>query len=114
MTQMQTILMPDKFQNAEQMWFWFLYSKSLQNTVTRAKNTSSNKKICELVDVETLITKLYLCGKLTDEQIMVMKEYGDKHRAPHQYIWRENHDAAVWRNAMDVINTAAQDKGWIE
>ena len=112
MTQIQTIATPDKFQNAEQ--FWFLYSKSVRNNIVRHDTNQCAKKICELVDVETLITKLYLCGKLTNEQIMVMKEYGDKRRAPHQYIWRENRAAALWRDAMDVINVAAIDKGWIE
>lgn len=114
MTQTQTISMPNKFQNAEQMWFWFLCSKSLRNNVGRPTNNYSDKKVCELVDVETLITKLYLCGKLTDEQIKVMKEFGDKRRAPHQYIWRENRAAAVWRDAMETINNAAIAKGWIE
>lgn len=114
MNSVMTMVSVEKFQSAEQMWFWFLYSKSIRNNTAYHNNKSETKKICELVDVETLITKLYLCGKLTDEQIMVMKEYGDKRRAPHQYIWRENRAAALWRDAMNVITVAAQIKGWIE
>ena len=72
------------------------------------------RRACELVDVETLITKLYLSGKLTDEQLQVMKEFGDKRRAPHQYIWRENRAADQWRRAMDAIQIAATERGWIE
>lgn len=113
MTQTQTIYTTEKFQNSEQLWFWFLYSKSVRNgfAYNGARNT---KRVCELVDVETLITKLYLSGKLSEEQLTVMKEFGDKRRAPHQHIWRENKAAEQWRNAMATIQIAAQKCGWIE
>ena len=101
----------DKFQNAEQLWFWFLYSKSVQNSFKR--NISSTRRPCELLDVETLITKLYLCGKLSEEQLNVMKKFGDKRRAPHQYIYSENKSAALWKSAMDTIDLYARKKGWL-
>lgn len=101
----------DKFQNAEQLWFWFLYSKSVQNGLNR--NTSTMRRPCELIDVETLITKLYLCGKLSDAQLNVMKKFGDKRHAPHQYIYSENKYASLWQSAMDTLNKYAKDKGWI-
>ena len=101
----------EKFQNAEQLWFWFLYSKSLQNGFNR--NHASIKRPCELIDVETLITKLYLCGKLNDEQLNVMKKFGDKRRAPHQYIYSENKSAMLWKTAMDTLTEYAKNKGWI-
>ena len=103
----------ETFHSAEQMWFWFVYSKSVQMGFVR-KSNPSNKRACELLDVETLITKLYLSGKLTDEQLLVMKEYGDKHRAPHQYIWAENRAADLWRRAMETIEIAARKNGWID
>lgn len=114
MTQIQINITPDKFQNAEQIWFWFLYSKSVRNNIGQKTNISTTQRVCELVDVETLITKLYLCGKLTDEHLTVMKKYGDKRRTPHQYIWRENRDAMLWNGAMTIFGAAARAKGWIE
>ena len=102
----------EKFQNSEQLWFWFLYSKSIQNGFIR--NHSSVKRPCELLDVETLITKLYLSGKLSDEQLNVMKKFGDKKRAPHQYIYSENRAAGLWNSAMKTLNDAARKNGWIE
>ncbi len=114
MTELQAQYTPDKFQNAEQMWFWFLYSKSVRNDIGRNNGRDATRRVCELVDVETLITKLYLSGKLTDAHLSVMKEFGDRCRAPHQYIWRENHAAAIWNSAMDILDTAAREKGWIE
>ncbi|MDR0726633.1 MAG: hypothetical protein LBF37_01055 [Rickettsiales bacterium] len=102
----------EKFQSAEQLWFWFLYSRSTRNGF-RVGNFSSAKRACELLDVETLITKLYLCGKLNDEQLSVMKEFGDKRRAPHQHIWSENRKASVWRESMQTLESAATVKGWI-
>lgn len=107
------ILTTDKFQNAEQLWFWFLYSKSLQQNFLY-QNRKSTKRPCELLDVETLITKLYLSGRLSDEQLGTMKVFGDKRRAPHQYIWSENKAANLWKTAMSTLYTAAKEKGWIE
>ena len=114
MTELQAQYTPDKFQNAEQMWFWFLYSKSVRNDIGRNNGRDATRRVCEFVDVETLITKLYLSGKLNDAQLSVMKEFGDRCRAPHQYIWRENHAAAIWTSAMNVLDAAAREKGWIE
>lgn len=102
----------EKFQTAEQLWFWFLYSKSVRNGF-RMGGFSNTKRACELLDVETLITKLYLSGKLTEDQLIVMKEFGDKRRAPHQHIWSENRKAAIWRNAMQTLEREATTKGWI-
>ena len=113
MTQTQLASTQEKFHNAEQLWFWFLYSKSVQNGYVHGSGTPTRRP-CELLDVETLITKLYLCGKLTDEQLGVMKKFGDRRRAPHQYIWSENRAAALWRDAMNTIETAALECGWLE
>ena len=103
----------EKFHDAEQMWFWFIYSKYVQSGFVQ-NHRSSSRKICELLDVETLITKLYLSGNLSEEQLRVMKKYGDKRRAPHQYIWQENHDANLWKSAMGVLENAARKKNWID
>ena len=43
-----------------------------------------------------------------------MKKVGDRRRAPHQYIWAENRAAALWRDAMSTIESAASEYGWIE
>ena len=102
----------NKFHNAEQLWFWFLYSKSIQNGFKYNKSTI--KRPCEILDVETLITKLYLSGKLSDEQLSVMKKFGDKKHAPYQYVYSENRAASLWNSAMKVLDTAARKKGWIE
>ena len=113
MTQTVAIVIAEKFQSSEQLWFWFLYSRAVRNDFMRMRGNSVRRP-CEILDVETLITKLYLCGKLTDEQLAVMKKFGDKRRAPHQHIWAENRAADQWRTAMDVLALAARERGWIE
>ncbi len=112
-TQIQTQTYAERFQNAEQLWFWFLYSKSIQNGFANSARPGI-RRICELIDVETLITKLYLSGKLADEQLAIMKKFGDKRRAPHQYIWHENRAAYQWNQAMTTLEKAARQRGWIE
>ena len=108
-----TMVSVEKFQSAEQLWFWFLYSKSVRNDFCRIRNTPT-KRPCEILDVETMITKLYLSGKLTDEQLAVMKKFGDMRRAPHQHIWKENRATVLWKNAMDIIDITARKLGWVE
>ena len=114
MTQTLAISMAEKFQNAEQLWFWFLYSKQVrENNFGRMRGTPTRRP-CEVLDVETLITKLYLSGKLNDNQLCVMKQFGDRRRAPHQHIWAENRAAQMWGVAMTILDKAARERGWIE
>ena len=112
MTQPKIQSNAEKFQNAEQMWFWFLYSRSVRNGFMRGG--TSNRRPCELLDVETLVTKLYLSGQLSDAQLRVLKDFGDRRRAPHQHIWSENRAASLWRDAMNTLGAAAQKRGWVE
>lgn len=102
----------EKFQNAEQLWFWFTYSRAVRPELHHQYGRSA-RRVCELLDVESLIIKLYLAGELTAEQLTVMKKFGDKRRAPHQYIWAENRAAAQWDAAMQTLNDAARKRGWI-
>jgi len=113
MKQTTAMVSAEKFQSSEQLWFWFLYSKSVRNDFTRMRGNPVRRP-CEVLDVETLITKLYLCGKLSDEQLLVMKKFGDKRRAPHQHIYSENRAADIWARAMDTLYVAAHQRGWIE
>lgn len=113
MTSVLPILSAEKFQSAEQMWFWFLYSKSFRNEFARFRNNQTRRP-CEVLDVETMITKLYLSGQLNEEQLNVMKKFGDRRRAPNQYIWAENRAADQWRRAMDTLYCAAKKHGWVE
>lgn len=113
MNKVQMAIMTEKFQNAEQLWFWFLYSRSVRSGFVRTAGNPTRRP-CELLDVESLITKLYLAGRLNDEQLAVMKKFGDRRRAPHQYVWAENRAADLWRRAMDTIEAAARGRGWID
>lgn len=113
MTQSLANYATEKFQSPEQLWFWFLYSKSVRNDFSYRRH-SQTRRPCEILDVETLITKLYLCGKLTDDDLSVMKKFGDKKRAPHQHIWCENYAVTIWAHAMNVLGVAAQERGWID
>lgn len=114
MTQTLAIATSEKFQNAEQLWFWFLYSRSMRNNNFMRMHGTPTRRPCEVLDVETLITKLYLSGKLTDEQLSVMKKFGDKRRAPSQHVWSENRAAGQWNSAMNAVSIAAKQRGWIE
>ncbi|MDR1207671.1 MAG: hypothetical protein LBK26_04640 [Rickettsiales bacterium] len=101
-----------KFTNAENMWFWFISSRRIRDSLQRGRE--SDFRPCELIDIETLVARLYLAGKLSVRQLEVMKEYGARRRAPNQHVWSENHAAGLWVSAMRTLSVAAAAKGWIE
>ena len=55
MNNSQVNITPEKFQSAEQIWFWFLYSKSVRNDIGQYRCNAATRRVCELVDVETMI-----------------------------------------------------------
>lgn len=110
-----------KVQDADQMWFWFLTCRKKDvlsaASVSRMRigiSVAHNPYPCEAIDVETLVTRLYLSGKLSPKQLEVMKEFGDLRRAPRQHDWAENAKAALWCDAMRTIAHAAKIKEWLE
>ena len=101
-----------RFRDAEQLWFWFISSNRIRDGLRRAGESSFRP--CEIVDVETLVTRLFLAGRLSKSQLEVMKQYGERRRAPTQHVWAENRAAALWTDAMRTLQTAAHAKGWLD
>jgi len=101
-----------KFRDAETMWFWFISSTRLREPIRKGRE--SEFRPCELIDIETLVTRLFLSGRITREQLEVMQEFGERRRAPHQYIYAENAKAGLWGAAMRTLQLAASAKGWLE
>jgi hypothetical protein len=110
MTNSQTMAQ-NQFRDAEHLWFWFISSRRLQNGMRRG---GGDARPCELIDMETLVTQMYLSGRLDAGQLGVLKKYGDLRRAPNQHVWAENKDARIWIGAMGAIADAARRKGWVE
>jgi len=100
------------FIDAEHLWFWFVSGRQIKNGLTRRGGEWFRP--CELVDVETLITRMYLSGRLSADELGVIKKYGELRRAPNQYVFNENRDAILWVSAMRAISAAARKKGWVE
>lgn len=106
-----------RFRDSEQLWFWFLKCRKhdlIGIRINIGRSINKNPYPCEAIDIETLITRLYLSGKLNHEQLKVLKEFGDMRRAPNQHVWSENAKAALWSDAMRTITNAAKEKGWLE
>jgi hypothetical protein len=101
-----------KFRDAEQLWFWFVSSSKIKDGLHRGG--ASEYRPCELIDIETLVTRLHLSGRITREQLEIMLRFGGRRRAPSQHIYSENRGAMLWQCAMRTLQTAASAKGWIE
>jgi hypothetical protein len=101
-----------RFADAEHLWFWFVSSRRIRSGFRHGGENETRP--CELLDVETLITRMYLSGKISAAELECLKKYGDMRRGPNQYMWDENKDAALWLSGMRAIGIAARDRGWIE
>jgi len=101
-----------KFRDGEALWFWFVSSQRIRDGLRRGRE--SDTRPCELIDIETLVTRLYLSGKLSADQLDAMKEYGGRRRAPNQHVWAENRAAGLWSAAMRTLTFAAAARGWVE
>ncbi|MDR0449575.1 MAG: hypothetical protein LBG89_03930 [Rickettsiales bacterium] len=102
-----------KFANAEVLWFWFVASKRIK-TGFIARQAAGGNRPCEVIDIEVLITRLHLSGKISSEGVRVITRYGFLRRAPNRNHRFEERDADNWCAAMDAINAAAKSKGWLE
>lgn len=100
------------FADAEHLWFWFISSSRIKNGFSRC--AADWFRPCELVDVETLVTRLYLAGSLTTDELEVLKKYGEARRAPNQHTYDENKDVILWHSAIKAIGIAARRRGWVE
>lgn len=103
----------NQFSDAEAMWFWFIASKRLKSGFLFKGNLESRRP-CEVVDIEVLITKLHLSGKISNKQIKVMTKYGFMRKTPNKNLHFERQDFENWTTAMSIIQSAAKTKGWIE
>ena len=105
------LMVSDAFPDAERMWFWFLSSRRIKNGIRAAGGDWGRP--CELLDIETMVTRLFLSGRLSARELEVLKKYGDLRRCPNQHVWGENRDASLWNSAMRTIGIEARGRGWV-
>lgn len=96
----------NKFNSFADLWFWYC-------SVKNKKTWRNSDYDLNLIDVEMLITNLYLQKKLNDKQLMALKEFGDKGEAPNPNIWSYKRKADLWTAAIAVIEPVARAKGLI-
>ncbi|GHT00358.1 hypothetical protein FACS189421_12350 [Bacteroidia bacterium] len=101
-----------KFRDGEHIWFWFLNQKRI--SANFRFSAAQNEHSIQPLDIETMVTRLYLAGKLSDQHLAVMQEFGARRRAPNQHVYAENRAAAIWADAMAKVEAAARNKGWVE
>jgi len=100
------------FADAEHLWFWFVSGRRIKSGLRRGGGELYRP--CELLDVEALVTKMYLAGRLSVQELEVLKKYGEARRVPNQHVFAENKDAALWGSAIRTLGIAARSRGWIE
>ncbi|MDR0319389.1 MAG: hypothetical protein LBH81_01475 [Rickettsiales bacterium] len=103
----------NRFADADALWFWFVASKRIK-TGFMARYAGGANRPCEILDMEVLMTRLNLSGKLPNAALNVLTRYGFLRRAPNKNLRHEEKDAAAWEGAMETITAAAKAKGWLE
>ena len=51
MTQTQPVITAEKFQNAEQLWFWFLHSRAMRSNNFIRPRVTPTRRPCEILDL---------------------------------------------------------------
>lgn len=89
------------FQNAEEVWFWFVQANQAKLDGARISATASKiKRPCEPIDILRIMDRLHRDQRLTIEHFKVLRFYGLRQEAPDPWRPREAKAALLWREAL--------------
>ena len=102
----------NQFPDAEHLWFWFISSRKIQSGLRR--RDFCNGRPCELLDIEAMVTKLYLAGHISAPELEALKKYGELRRAPNRNTPGEYAEGLLWSSAMRCLDAEARRRGWLD
>lgn len=100
------------FDTVEEAWFWFVAAQ--QARVDGARITAGQALVerpCEPLDILRILDSLYRQRTLTMDHLMVLRFYGRRNMAPDPRRVKEARASALWRQAMDRLESVFESKG---
>ena len=104
------VVVAEKFQSAEQAWFWTMGALVARREGTRSRGGATPRP-CEPDDVLRCLDQLYRRRRIDLLHARVLRFWGERQMAPDPGRARENSDWRIWREAMDRLEWPLRVKG---
>jgi hypothetical protein len=107
---------PAPFKTPAHAWLWCarLLQARRDGRAPRADLREGGPRLCTPDDILVWIQRLHDRGHITLEHARVMRDYGEKGRAPHPGWAGEQSDFVLWRQAMRALGVVLAAKGIVE
>jgi hypothetical protein len=102
--QMIGIMNATPFDNAEDVWFWFIAAQQAKTEGARVTaNMGKAIRPCEPIDILKILDRLYRNRTLTMHHFKVMRHYGRRGFAPDCDHAQEQKAAQLWHDAFEQL-----------
>lgn len=100
------------FVDAEEAWFWFIRSERARIEGARLSRDATNEtRPCEPDDLYRFVMALRRAGKLRDDHLRVLTQYGWRECSPDPRVREEELPLCLWNEALDRLTTVLKAKG---
>ena len=100
------------FNSASEAWFWFIAAQKAKNDGARfVAGQSLIRRPCEPVDILKTLDRLYRARRIDMHHCRVLRHYGFRFMPPDAKRPREATAAALWAEAMSLLEEALIAKG---
>jgi hypothetical protein len=104
---------PRPFRSAEAAWLWCwpLLQARLDGRAPRADLAEGGNRPCTPDDIVRQLEVLFSAGRITTEQVVILRRYGEKGRGPSPAMAGEEQDWRKWRSALHALEEQLYVRG---
>ncbi len=103
------------FDNAEELWFWFIAAQQARNDGARfVAGRGEVQRPCEPVDILKILDHLYRNRRLLRDHLLVLRHYGRRNMPPDARRVKEARAAFLWKEALERMTPVLERKGIIK
>ena len=103
------------FNNAEEVWFWFIQATQAKESGARIRaNEGLYKRPCEPTDIFKILERLHRHRRLTMHHFRILRHYGLRMVAPDITRAKEVLASRLWDEAMEILTDVFVSKGIVE
>lgn len=101
----------EKFDSAEQAWFWTMAALEARKTGTGRGSNSGISRPCDPDDVLRCLDRLYRQRRIDLLHARILRYWGERGVAPCARYPREACDARIWNEAMERLEAKLRARG---
>ena len=99
------------FNSVEDILFWFFRCKTMRYEFFQ-KQYCVNDKLCSVDDIDIILSRLLLSGKLTNNHIKILIKYCEQNIIP-SYIRNDYNDVVLWNDLISILKNVFVEKGFL-